>query len=279
VRRRSNLLVLLGLASFVVGLLAVYLITSDDDDDGGGGGDESVEVLVAAEDLDAGTRGDDVLSGGLYRVERVADAERQADALTVPSQLSGQVLTLAFAEGEQIRTAGLRNIGGGARAQIPEGFEAVAVTVDFVAGGASTIIPGDRVNAFFVVDGSPSNIPAGESAAAPLPFAKPRAELLLTNALVLDVQTGTAPLQVSQPSDPALASSAGSSLIVVLAVDTFDAEKVIFSSTAPGASLYLSRVRLDDEQNPSPPVQSTPGQDFDTILTEEAGAAFSRSNP
>jgi Flp pilus assembly protein CpaB len=278
-RRRSNLLVLLGLASFVLGLLAVYLITSDDDDDGGGGDGDTVEVLVAAENLEAGTRGDDVITQGLYRLEEVDAADRQADALTAPSQLSGQLLTLTFAEGEQLRVAGLRAVGGGARAQIPEGFEAVAVTVDFVAGGASTIIPGDRANVFLVVPGTVAPVRVDVENVDP-PFAQPRTELLLTNSLVLDVQTSTSPLQVSQASQQQpTAGTSGGSLIVVLAVDTIDAEKVIFATRSEGVSLYLSRVRVDEEGNPANPVESTPGQDFDTILAEEAGAAFRRSNP
>lgn len=276
-RRRSNLLVLLGLVSFVLGILAVYLITGDDSDDGEAADANTVEVLVAAEDLGAGELGDDIIESGRYRVERVALNEKQADALVAPSQLSNTALTLNFTEGEQLRTSGLRSLGG-ARAQIPEGFEAVSVTVPFVAGGASTIIPGDRVNVFAVLSGeaaSPTVTPGGEVAAPP--FTAPRAELLLTNTLVLDVQQGTSPLQVSQPTDGAAgAAGAGESLIFVLAVDTVDAEKVIFTATS--GQLYLSRVRVDDEGNPAPPVEGTPGVDFGTILAEEAGNAFRRSN-
>jgi Flp pilus assembly protein CpaB len=282
-RRRSNLLVLLGLAAFVLGLLVVYVITSDDDDGGGGGGGnaDTVEVLVAGEELAAGARGDDILAQGRFRTERVNVNDRAPDALTAPSQLSGQVLTLTFAEGEQIRAEGLRSLGG-PRAEIPEGFEAVSVDVGFVAGGANTIQPGDRVNVFLVI---PATVEfqgvddSGQLVAAPPPYAMPRTELLLTNTLVLDVQVGTSPLQVSQPQQPgSTPSTGGSGTIVVLAVDTVDAEKVVFGSAVNGADLYLSRVRLDENGNPSPPAGATPGQDFFTILAEEAGEAFSRSN-
>lgn len=267
-RRRSNLLVLLGLASFVLGLLAVYVITSDDEDGGGGtAAADTVEVILAAEDLSAGALGEDILRAGRYRTERVSVAEKQTDALVAPSQLSGQVLTLSFREGEQIRSSGLRSLGG-PRAEIPEGFEAVSVNVGFVAGGANTIQPSDRVNVFLV-----GPAPSGGQEATP------RAELLLTNALVLDVQVGASPLQVSQPQQPGATGASGGSIIMVLALDTVDAEKVIFGSTAEGSSLYFSRVRVDADGNPSPPVGSTAGIDFGTILAEEAGAAFQRSNP
>lgn len=269
-RRRSNLLVVLGLVSFVLGLLAVYLITSDDDDVASADTPDSVEVVVAAQPLQAGALGEDILRDGLFRVERVPIAQKQADALVTPSQLSGSALTLSFTEGEQIRTSGLRTVGG-ARAQIPPGFEAVSVSVDYVAGGANTIVPGDRVNVY-LVGAAPTT---GEEVAA-----GPRAELLLTNTQVLDIQPGTAPLQVSQPADPSTAAppAAGGSLIVVLALNTVDAEKVIFATKAGGTQLYFSRVRVDEENNPAPPVEATPGVDASTVLAEEPGDGFRRAN-
>lgn len=59
---------------------------------------------------------------------------------------------------------------------------------------------------------------------------------------------------------------------------TTDAEKVIFSSTAAGLQLHLSRVRRDDAGNPPAPSGPTPGVDAGTILAEEADAAFERSD-
>ena len=278
-RRRSNLLVLIGLAAFVLGLVAVYLITGDDDDDGGGGDSDTVTVLVASEDLSAGALGEDVIREQRYREERVSVSDRQPDAVIAPSQLSSSVLTLNFAEGEQLRTSGLRSLGG-PRAEIPEGFEAVSITVPFVAGGANTIQPSDRVNVFTVFPSERTSAANdADGVAEPLPFRTPRTELLLTNTLVLDVQLGTAPLQVSQPPETgAAAPSRANTLVMVLAVDTLDAEKLIFANSTSGSQLYLSRVRLDGDGNPTPPVESTPGVDFGNILAEEAGVAFRRSN-
>jgi Flp pilus assembly protein CpaB len=276
------LLVIIGLVSFVLGLLAVYVVTSGDDDDGGGTatGSDTVEVLVATKALTAGTLGDDVIADGGVSTERINRVDLRPDALVTPSQLSNAVLTLGFSDGEQIRSTGVRDLGG-TRPQIPEGFEAVAVTIDLVAAGANTIIPGDRVNVFMVAPGLITGVgTTAEGETVSFPTATPRTELLLTNTLVLDVQPGPAPLTVSQPVDAAAATGARTSgtLIVVLAVDTADAEKVIFSTTATGLDLYLTRVRLDDQQNPPPAAGPTPGVDAGSILAEEANAAFGRSN-
>lgn len=277
-RRRSNLLVLLGLASFVLGLIAVYLITGDDDD-GGGGGTDRVAVLVATEDIPAGSLGDDVIASGAVEVVEIDVADRQLDALTSASQLSGSRLTQLFPEGEQIRTAGVASLGG-ARAQIPEGFEAVALSIDFVAGGASTIIPNDRVNVYQLITDRARIDPADDTALSV--SGGERVQLLLTNVLVLDVQRATPDLAISQPSDPATATSSPGSLVVVVAVDAIDAEKLIFGSASPTdsyRSLYLSRVRLDDEGNPPPPAAGDPaGRSLENILAEAAADAFARSN-
>jgi Flp pilus assembly protein CpaB len=269
------LLVLLGLASFVLGLIAVYLITGDDDD--GGGGTDRASVLVAREDIPAGSLGDDVIASGAVEVVEIDAGDAQIDALTSASQLSGTRLTQLFPAGEQIRTAGIASLGG-PRAQIPEGFEAVALDIAFVAGGANTIAPNDRVNVFLQSTGSltasvdeDGNVVAGTGE---------RVQLLLTNVLVLDVPPTAANLTISQPTDPTTAVGGTGSIVVIVAVNTIDAEKVIFGSSAEGNSLYLSRVRLDDDGNPPPPAAGDPaGRSLENILAEAAADAFARSNP
>ena len=276
-RRRSNLLVLLGLASFVLGLIAVYLITADDDD-GGGGGADRVAVLVATEDIPAGSLGDEVIASGAVEVRQIDRDDAQLDALTSASQLSGSRLTQLFPEGEQIRTAGIASLGG-PRAQIPEGFEAVALNIGFVAGGANTIAPNDRVNVFLQQNGVTS-LTVDEEGQVTGGSGGGRVQLLLTNVLVLDVPPAAANLTISQPADPAAtASTSTESIVVIVAVRTVDAEKVIFGSTATGHSLYLSRVRVDDEGNPPPPAAGDPGgRTLENILAQTAAEAFAESN-
>lgn len=275
-RRRSNLLVLLGLASFVLGLVAVYLITGDDDD-GGGGGTDRVSVLVATEDIPAGALGDDVIASGAVEVQQVEVADRQVDVLTSASQLSGSRLTQLFPRASRFRTEGIASLGG-PRAHIPEGFEAVALDIDFVAGGANTIAPNDRVNVFLQQSDVTSLTVDGEGGVTG--GIGGRVQLLLTNVLVLDVPPTAANLTISQPADPAVAStSSGGSIVVIVAVSTVDAEKVIFGSTVTNSELYLSRVRLDDEGNPPPPAAGGEnGRSLENILAQSAAEAFAESN-
>lgn len=281
-RRRSNLLVLVGLACFVVGIVAVYLVTSDDSGEAAAS-EDSVEVVVASDALAAGALGDELITAGMVEVRRIARADLQPDALTTQSQLSNTILTLNFAEGEQLRASGLRPRSLlSSRVEIPEGHEAVAVQVGFTAGGAGYIAPGDRVNVFMFAQATtvqPGRDALEDPTGALQADSYPRAELLLTNVTVLDVSQELAPVrgaetQAAAAGEPAPARTGAESLTVLVAVNTLDAEKLVFSTQADGHLIYLSRVRDD-----APPAGPTDGRDVASVLEQEANDAFAASNP
>ena len=73
------------------------------------------------------------------------------NAVTAPSQLTNTLLSLSFSEDEQLVVSGLRPRSILAQqVELPAGFEAVAVDVRAVAGGAGYVTPGDRVNVYLV---------------------------------------------------------------------------------------------------------------------------------
>ncbi len=283
-QRRSNILVAVGIAAIIIGAVVVYLITTDGDNGTGSvvNGADTVEVVVAKSDLVSGTLGDDVLSKNEYELRRVRTSDKQPDALTAASQLSNQILTASFPEGEQLRTSGLRprSLLSQQGVTVPAGFEAVAVNVDFVASGAGYIAPGDKVNVYMTVtDTNGSAQPLSEGTeVVPLPYNTPRVELLLTNISVLDVSQQVAPnlaqATTSDPTAPQPSRSSGSALNVLLSVSTLDAEKVIYASTVGGNSIYLTRVNAD-----AVPAGPTSGQDAWSVLAEEAVDAFTRTQP
>ena len=100
--------------------------------------------------------------------------------------------------------------------------------------------------------------------------AVPRAELLLTNVEVLDVDLTIPPRRGAAPVDPSqpVAQRASTSAVTyLLALRADDAEKVIYQTEFE--SLYASLVADD-----APPAGPTPGQDGSTILQEEPNDAF-----
>ncbi|HEV3225283.1 MAG TPA: hypothetical protein VGZ52_00545, partial [Acidimicrobiales bacterium] len=137
--RRSNLLVLAGIAFFVVGVAIVALLSRDNGSSSSQAAG-TVDVLVAKEDIPAGTLGDDAIAK--VEVRRVSSSDRQPDALTTPSQLSNQLFTAKFSKNEQIRSGGLKVRSISPSLQVPAGKQAIAVEVPYVAGGAGYLAPG-----------------------------------------------------------------------------------------------------------------------------------------
>jgi Flp pilus assembly protein CpaB len=275
--RRSNQLVLAGVAFFVVGVIIVLLLARDDGGGSSSAGTDTTPVLVANDSIDSRSKGSDVLTK--VEVKQVKITEKQPTALTSPSQLSNVRITASFAKGEQILATGVT--AAIASVEAPKGYEAIPVRVPFVGGGAGYIAPGDYVNVYQVYPSALVPTAAGENAGVAAPqYTTPRVELLLTKVLVLDVNTQiaslagqattatTTPTVKSRPQD----ASVGSQIIVVLALKTTDVEKVVFGSQAENLSVYFSKVDKD-----STPAGPTPGQDLYTILQQEANEALAAS--
>jgi Flp pilus assembly protein CpaB len=279
-RRRSNVLVLVGLLAFVLGLAAVYLVTKDEDDGQPlATGPDSVEVVVATEDLAAGTSGDDLLANGGIELRRIPRAQMAQNAVTAPSQLTNTLLSLSFSEDEQLVVSGLRPRSILAQqVELPAGFEAVAVDVRAVAGGAGYVTPGDRVNIYLVTQKcAAENAIPGPSGEEVIQTAVPTSELILTNTQVLDVSQTAAPLRtqatVADTGDAGRSTESGTTTML-LALTTLDVEKVVFGSSVPCYELYVSLVNED-----SAPAGPTDGIDYSDVLAEESADAFARSNP
>jgi Flp pilus assembly protein CpaB len=272
--RRSNLLVLSGIAFFVVGVVIVALL-SRDNGNGPSTAAGTVDVLVAKEDIAAGTNGDDATSK--VEVRRINASDRQPDALSTPSQLSNQIFTLKFSKNEQIRSGGLKVRSTVPSVQVPDGKEAIAVDVPFVAGGAGYLAPGDLVNVYQVIPSAIKDITTGQ-AATELPYSTPRTQLVLTNVKVIDVQQQVAALggttaATNQTGIVSRPSSTADHLTVLLALDAIDAEKIIFGSATAGINVYLTRV--GDKAAASGP---TPGRDYYNIFGESPEVANARDH-
>lgn len=254
-RRRSNLLVLLGIAFFLVGGVIVYLLTDDDDSDGGSGEARDVSVVVGTRDIEAGALADELIEAGALKTVEIAAAEVSPGAVQSLNQLAGATFVQGFAAEQQITSAGLQLQTR--TFEVPEGFEAVAVQIDFVAGAAGYVDTGDRINLYGLF----------RTAAGDAPI--PRAELLLTNVEVLDVNLTIPPRRGTAGTDGSNSTTrtAGSDVTYLLALRTADAEKVIFATEVE--SLYAT-LTADD----APPAGPTSGRDPISILDDEPNVAF-----
>src|SRR5437764_10631168 len=102
--RRSNLIVILGLAVFVVGAGATYLIAKGGNNDSSTttAGPGKVTVLYAAKPIPSGTSGSTALSEGLIKSKSIAESAKPDTALTDSTQVAGRTAALGVAEGQVI---------------------------------------------------------------------------------------------------------------------------------------------------------------------------------
>jgi pilus assembly protein CpaB len=240
--KRSNLIVTLGLAVFIVGAAATYLVVRNSDD-GSATGAGKVSVLVADKPIPAGTTGATAVSTGLVKNKAIDAGARPPTALTDASQLAGKTVTLGVSEGailtsDQFQAAQTR-IG---TLKIPDGKTALAVELSNVPGVAGFAGAGDRINVYGVVKaGSDPKLPQGA------------AHLIMQNTEVLNVNGTTLAATQGQPG--------GTGLLYLLAVSPAEAERLIYLSTFE--SLYFSLMSKD-----SAPVAATPGSSIADALKQ-----------
>ena len=88
--KRANVLLAVGAALLIVGVaVAASMGRSDDKEQA----EDTVSVLVARADLDAGDLGDDLVSAGKVQLDQVPASEAAPQAITSTSALSGAILT------------------------------------------------------------------------------------------------------------------------------------------------------------------------------------------
>ncbi len=240
--KRSNLIVTLGLAVFIVGAAATYLVVRNSDD-GTASGAGKTTVLVANKPIPAGTTGANAVNQGLVKNKAIDAAAKPATAVSDVSQLAGKTVTLGISQGaiitlDQFQTAQTR-IG---TLNIPPGKTAVAVELSNVPGVAGFAGAGDMINIYGVIKAGvdPKN-PAGA------------AHLIMQNTEVLNVNGTTLAAAQGQPG--------GSGLLYLLAVTAVEAERLIYLSTFE--SLYFSLVSKD-----ATPVGPTPGSSIADALRQ-----------
>jgi len=242
--KRSNLMVTLGLAVFIVGAAATFLVVRNSGaDTTPTAGSGRVSVLIAGKPIPAGTQGSAAVNQGMVKTKVVVDSARPATALTDVSQLAGKTVTLGVAEGQVLTTdqfqAAQTRIG---TLKIPAGKTALAVQMANVPGVAGFAGAGDRIDVYAVVKpGSDPKQPTGG------------AKLILQNTEVLNVNGTTLAAAQGQPG--------GTGLVYLLAVSAPEAERLVYLTTFE--QLYFSLVAKD-----AAPVGGTPGSSIADALKQ-----------
>lgn len=200
-------------------------------------GEELVDVLVVTEAIAAGTPAEEI--AGNVVTEQVPAKVRADGAITDLDDLDGKVATVDLLPGEQLVVE--RFAAEAARVGVPDGLLEVTVRLDPERAVGGTIRAGDKVAVFSSFD--PFEIDAsGTGAGGEGPKKTPNTtHLILHKVIVTNVQTAT---PVTQPKDEGdgdgdpFALAPTGNLLVTLALDADDAQRVLF--TAEHGMLWLS---------------------------------------
>ena len=243
--KRSNVLVVLGVAFFALGATIVFLLLRDDTSSvAAGAPGSSGQVLVATSDIAAGTTGEDLVAKGMVQSKTFEPGQVAPGALTSTASLANQTVATAISKGAQLTSSSLRaSQAQGPEVVIPEGKQAVAVQLDFVPGMAGYVSVGDRINMYSVVrNGAPDPNNRGGSPCTP------RVHLFMSNVEVLEVSNGR-----SADGDQ---GGGGGPITYLLALDPFEAERVIFLASTEALHLALPGDEAPPAFTPAPGVCS-----------------------
>jgi pilus assembly protein CpaB len=122
----------------------------------------TVSVIVAKQDIPAGTNLDELVSSGAFTTLQVPQDAVVPGAVTSLSQLSGQVTSLPIVSNEQIpagRLVGTAQLGGGILG-IPKGFEAVTIPLDASKSAGAVLQRGDHVTVYATFNSAPGGLAA-----------------------------------------------------------------------------------------------------------------------
>lgn len=236
--RRSNVIVILGLAVFLVGAAATYfLVRGGDDDTVASPSSGGVEVLYAASNIPAGTTGATALSQGLVKSKSISAATKPVSALTDSGQLASRAAPVGVPQGSVLTDESFpqtqTRVG---TVKIPDGKTALALQLTNVPGVAGYAGAGDKINIYAL-----SKPDGGKS----------ESKLIMQNTEILSVNGANL---TPSPGVP----GAGD-LVFLVAVTPSEGEKLAYLTHFE--KLYFALVPRD--QGPVPP---TPGIDAITAL-------------
>ena len=119
-------------------------------------GGTMVQVVVSKVDIPARTDLDQLIKDDQFRIIQVPESVVVDGAVTSIDQLAGKSNSVAILAGEQIPVARISgNVPGGALA-IPEGMEAITVSLDAPRGVAGAINAGDHVTIYSTFKDAPA---------------------------------------------------------------------------------------------------------------------------
>jgi pilus assembly protein CpaB len=185
-------------------------------------GEETVEVLVVTEEVARNTPAADLAA--VVETELVPAKVRAADAVSDIGDLEERVTSVALVPGEQLVAARfvtptqLAQEGG---VEVPEGLQEVSISLEPQRAVGGGVVPGDVVGvlASFVWEDDPKHTTKMN-----------HAQVLVTNVQIDPAAVATAPPADDDTETTGPAAAPGGNLLITLAVDIEQAERIVFAA-------------------------------------------------
>lgn len=243
-RQRSNLIVVLGAAVFIVGVAITFLILNNNTSSANSSSGPKVTILFARSPIPQGTQGAALVNAVQPRT--VPLGQKPATAISTLAELSGKATTRPIAAGEALV---LEQFSVPATAlgtiNIPKDKQALAIQLGTVPGAGGFAAVGDKIDIYGVTPNALGGIPAQGGI---------QVHLVMQGIEVLRVDNAT------QLPSAAQGAPSGTAVVYLLAVSPQQAEQLIYLSTFQ--ALYFALVSKD-----STPVGPTAGAGAATRLT------------
>ncbi len=238
-KKQTLILVAIGVLLFLAGSVIAFASVEGASKHAGTGVNSVVptvtSVVVAKGNIAAGTTGDSMVSNGLVAIEPIPAKDATATDLGSLSGLTNEVLTQSVKKGQAISSSQLT--ASTSAISVPNGLNAVTVTLTGTQGLAGYLQPGSRVDVYANITKVSTN--SGPSATLPLPCT----ELAMANIEVLDVQS-------TVPSFAGHKTNSGRTIptseTILLAVDPGQARSIEFLSQNESISV----VQTQQDANP-----------------------------
>lgn len=185
-------------------------------------GEELVDVLVATEEIKAGTKAEDL--AGSVTTEQVPAKVRAEQAVTDLDDLEGKVVTVDLLPGEQLLEGRFGEVAVGGRTLVPDGLLEVTISLDPQRAVGGQIAPGDTV----AVLASFGDLGDGQ----------PASHLILHKVVVAAVQVDPSQTVAKDGAEESVQRAPSGNLLVTLALDAPSVERVVFA--AEHGTIWLS---------------------------------------
>ena len=199
------------LAGIGAALLYSYVISADTR---AMAGQDVTDVLIVTKVVPTGTVAENI--GPFVEIRQLPKAAIVPDALTTTAAVAGLATTTDLQVGEQLLRSRFADPATTAQGtvQVPKDKQEVSIQLEPQRVVGSTIAAGDKVSVFFTI---------GEET-----------RLVLTDVLITNAQGGIDPANGDDTAAPS------ASLMLTLALDAKDVERVVFASEA--GKIWMSRV-------------------------------------